>query len=132
MTNRISLALAFALLMGVSPVFAGTCPSGQVLRKIGTIFNSAAAADLFTGQIVDGPMTIDAWSWACTGTACTPTVYDGAVTPREVGASHRFGERAGGASGGGVAEFDPPLGFADGITVSGLNVAGFMVYTCQP
>lgn len=124
--------LVALLVVGLGPtsVFAA-CPAGQVLRKIGTVHNSAEQADDLT-QLVDGPISINAWSWACTGTACTPTVYDGDEAGDETDAADVVAERGGIASGGGFEEFNTPLGFTDGVTVGGLNIAGFNVYTCQP
>ena len=129
MKYLMGLALVVSL---TGPAFAA-CPSGQTLKKVGTVFNSAAAVSgTNTSQIVDGPIAINAWSWACTGTACTPTVYDGDIAPDEVEVGDIVAERGGVASGGGFEEFTTPLSFNDGITVGGANVAGFMVYTCQP
>ena len=120
--------VALAFLVGMGPAFAA-CPSGQVLRKVGTVFASDTEG---AKQIVDGPIAINAWSSACTGSACTVTFYDGDEVVGEADANDVVAERGGVASGGGFEEFDTPLYFRDGVSAQGDNVAGVMVYVCSP
>lgn len=127
--NHMRLILAaFLVVVGAGPVWA-ECPDGQVLEKVGTIVESDTEGGK---RIADGPIAINAWSWACTSTACSATFYDGDEVAGEQDDADVVAERAGVASGGGFEEFKAPLYFRDGVSVVGPNLDGVMVYRCTP
>lgn len=134
----LSLVVAGWLGLGVSPAWAlvretASCPDGQVLKKIGTAVDAlGAGSSAQPEQLVNGPIGIDAYSFQCTGSACTVGFYDGDVATDEVETADVAHEDGAAASGGDMVRLDDQLYFADGVTAFGTNLSGVMVYTCQP
>lgn len=123
--------LLMALLLTGQMGWAGECPPGTTLQKIGTVRTAGADAVTIstTGQLVR------ASNVTCAGTACVATLYDtdgnDTATDSAVDAEVTV-EPGAPASTSNWQTYDPPLSFTDGIAFhDDGNVNAIQLYTCR-
>lgn len=123
MRTMLRFALA-ASLLGWSSVAWADCPTGQVLKRVGSVLTA-------NGNISTVGQEVAYVSVNCGGTACVAGFYNGdtlGVTAAgdlvlEVGAIANASAS--------VSLMDAKINFSEGVTFVGSNVTSAAIYSCQ-
>lgn len=126
MRKAIGACMALSLFLGAGTAWAA-CPSGTVLKVVGTAQTGSAA-------ISASGVDVHYIQGACTGTACVATLYDGDTYSAEFTNATVRAEPAAAASGNFLLDLtESPLYFSDGVYFhDDGNVQGIVLLSCQP